>query len=548
MKYYKLFAVLILFIIAIGNYNCANIIPPGGGEKDKLPPQLLMATPDLGATNFKSKKIIIEFDEFFNLDNPLQNVVISPPMLIMPEFTIIGKKLIINFKEPLQQNVTYNINFGDAIKDFNEGNILKNFTYVFATGSILDTFQLSGAVLYAADNSPADAVIVGLYKSLDDSVVFNSKPYYFAKTDKNGYYKINNIHEGTYKIVALKDENLDYIYNNNENIGFNNNIVFDSSHTIQSTDLKIFKEGQSNTKLIDVVNAEVGLIKFIYNKPIKNFKFDAAIYKPTDYAFINATKDTISYYYAAYQTKNTIFYITTNSNIQDTVSKELYYLKDNELNNYKIKFKTLIGNSKISNAKEDIKHDIFNDYSINFNKPILVFNKELVEVYEDTVLLNAEKYQLAVDQKDKTRVILKYAFHSNRNYKIVFKRAAILDNWELFNDELTKSFITNNDENYGSIIINNVISSNKNYLLKITDVSNTIIYSNWIKSSDTNKKIQIKNLPSGTYKVIVIEDDNNNNKWDTGNYLLKIQAEKIYSINSNLGLKPGWDAEVDIKL
>lgn len=551
MKYSNFLSAIFLFLIVITNYHCANIVPPSGGERDKEAPVLLKASPEMATTNFKSKKVILEFDEFFNLDNPIQNIIISPPMTKLPEYTIVGKKLIITFKEPLLNNVTYNINFGDAIKDFNEGNILKNFSYVFATGTILDTFQLNGFVSNANTNIPSESVVVGLYKTLNDSIVLSSKPYYFAKTDNNGAYQIKNIHQGTYKVIALKDENLDYLYNNGEWIGFNKDLTIEDANPIAVADFKIFKAQDEQLKLLDVVNPEFGLIKFIYNKPVKNFKFDAAMYKTTDIAIINSTKDTISYYYSSYETKNEVFYITTNNDILDTVKKELYYLKDNEIEKNKIKFKTLTSTSasnKSTVVKQDAKQNIYEDLVIEFNRPIHKLDSNLVIIIEDTMQLDQSKYHWLINPKDPTKLILKYALHSNTNYTILFKMNAITDNWQVTNDELSKKITTLNSEDYGSIIINNQLISDRSFLLQVFNASGDIIYNQPIQLMDNNKKIILGKLPAGAYKVIVIEDLNKNKRWDTGNYFQKVQAEKIYSINSNLVIKPGWDAEVDIKL
>lgn len=549
MNQIQKFLLFPLLIIVLLFSKCANIIPPSGGEKDIQAPTLIKASPPLESINFKAKQITIEFDEYFNLDNPAQQIVISPPMNKNPEYTIVGKKLIINLKDNLLPNVTYNINFGDAIKDFNEGNILKNFSYVFSTGNYVDTFQLEGIVSNAKDNQAVESVVVGLYKSLEDSVIYNSKPYYFAKTDKNGRYTIKNIHEGVYKIIALKDENLDYKYNNAELIGFNRNVFFSDTNAIQQLDIKVFKEKSPKLKLIDVLNPEVGLIKFVYNNPIQNFKFDASIYAAKDVAFINATKDTISYYYSNYNIKNTTFFITTNTSIFDTVQKELFYIKETEIDKYKVQFKTSTATSsdaKSFSKSTDTKHDIYQKYSIDFNRPCTIQNADLILLLEDSTVVNKSNYTLTVDTKDKTKFLLNYPFKSNSKYTIQFKKAALLDLFGFTNEELKKSFVTLATEDYGSITINNKINADKNYVVQVLDANYNLVYTATLKKTDLNKKIILANYPAGTYHIQVIEDLNANQIWDTGNYLQGKYPEKIFSINNNLVLKAGWDAEVDI--
>jgi coenzyme F420-reducing hydrogenase delta subunit len=544
----KLILIFVLFS-SLFLSNCANIIPPSGGEKDTQAPVLVKSNPLPGSINFNSKKIILEFDEFFNLDNPLQNIVISPPMTKSPEYKIIGKKLIITIKEELKKEVTYNINFGDAIKDFNEGNILKNYSFAFATGALLDTLQLKGTIKNAEDNVASENVIVALYKTLDDSVVYNSKPYYFSKTDKGGNYLITNIHSGTYKLFALKDENIDYIYNNNEMIGFADEplIIYDTM-PVTNMDMKLFRESASKTQLIEVSNPELGIIKFIYNRPIQNFKFDASIYKKEDIATINPTKDTITYYYSNYDIKNTVFYITTNNTLQDTVSKELFYIKESEIDKNRIRLVTKSASGgKASMNKSSTKHDLNKSFVVNFNRPFTIVDESKIEVYQDSILLNKEAYSISQDAKDKTILSINSQFLSNKNYSILIKENAIKDILGFTNTTLSKSFSTTTVEDYGTIIITNSITNNKSYILQLKDANDIIVYRVIMKSTDLNKKIILDKYLAGIYKLTVIQDDNNNKRWDTGNYSSKTQAEKIFTINNNINLKAGWETEVDIK-
>src|SRR5471030_7453 len=140
------FQIFIGFIAISVIFSCANIQRPMGGPRDKTPPKLLKATPLNSTRNFNAKIIQLDFDEFFKLTNQYQEITISPEMVKPPEFQIKNKSLVIRLKDTLQKNTTYVINFGKAIADVNEGNILKNFTYVFSTGPTIDSFRITGNV------------------------------------------------------------------------------------------------------------------------------------------------------------------------------------------------------------------------------------------------------------------------------------------------------------------------------------------------------------------------------------------------------------------
>ena len=149
--------------------RCANVVSPSGGPKDTVPPIVLQASPENQSTNFSGKEIHITFDEYVTLNNPNNNIMISPPLENNPEYKLNGKSLIIKFKEPLKSDVTYSINFGEAIKDLHEGNVFKDYSFTFSTGDVIDTLTFEGKVLQAADHKPSPDFFVMLYTENDNS-------------------------------------------------------------------------------------------------------------------------------------------------------------------------------------------------------------------------------------------------------------------------------------------------------------------------------------------------------------------------------------------
>jgi len=187
------------FLVAMAFYSCANQVAPTGGPQDREPPKVLGSNPLNKSTNFKSDKVRILFDEYVNIENAQQQVVISPPMDPFPEFKIKGKELLITFKDTLRTNTTYTINISAAVKDITEANVLDDYQYVFSTGEYLDSFSVSGKIVDAELATPAEGVLVLVYDLLEDSVVYNEKPYYFGRTDKSGAFTIGNMKGGEYK-------------------------------------------------------------------------------------------------------------------------------------------------------------------------------------------------------------------------------------------------------------------------------------------------------------------------------------------------------------
>jgi uncharacterized protein (DUF2141 family) len=213
MKYASFFKIVSPFLLIIAllpstlvQTGCANIVPPMGGPRDSLPPRLVAVRPPDSARNFTGKKIVLEFDEFVQVENIQENLLVSPVAKLNPVVDVKLRTVTVTVKDTLQPNTTYSIDFGNAIKDINEGNILKNFTYLFSTGNTLDSLELTGKVIIAETGKTDSTLIVMLHTSTDDSAVIKEKPRYIARVDKDGNFAFNNLPSGSFALFALKDE------------------------------------------------------------------------------------------------------------------------------------------------------------------------------------------------------------------------------------------------------------------------------------------------------------------------------------------------------
>lgn len=195
-----------IFLGLIVSTGCANIIPPSGGPKDSLPPRLIRASPRDSALNFKGNNLTLTFDEYIDLQNVQKELIISPVQERNPIVNHKLKTIMIKLIDTLEENVTYSFNFGEAIKDINEGNILKKFNYFFSTGPYLDTLTITGKVIIAETGKVDSTLLVMLHKTENDSVVINSKPRYITRVNNKGEFKFSNLPEGIFYLYAIKDE------------------------------------------------------------------------------------------------------------------------------------------------------------------------------------------------------------------------------------------------------------------------------------------------------------------------------------------------------
>ncbi len=250
--------ILLLFsFYAIGGIGCANIVPPQGGPRDSLPPVLLKSSPGDSTRNYGSTRLNFSFDEFIELDNWQQNLVISPLPVKPPEVDYRLNTMTIRLKDSLQPNTTYQLNFGNAIKDYNEGNVLKNFTYIFSTGPYIDSLELSGNVILAENGKTDSTLIVMLHANGNDSAVIHEQPRYITRLDGTGRFHFKNLPPVKFYLYAMKDDGGSRKYLNDKNLfAFADSAVFIQSKNNPVT-LYAFQPKQT-TRAVTPVSPGIG--------------------------------------------------------------------------------------------------------------------------------------------------------------------------------------------------------------------------------------------------------------------------------------------------
>ena len=247
MRSVLFFAALAVILIGsvLGGTGCANIIPPAGGPRDSLPPTLLRASPPDSTLNFRGNRIVLEFDEFIDAQNT-QSVLLTPYPLRPPRFEPRLRTLTITLQDTLEPNTTYTINFGEAIKDVNEGNILRNFDYTFSTGAALDSLGFSGNVVLAETGAIDTNMVAVLYRNLDDSALLKDRPRYIAKLNRSGAFQFSNLPSGTFALYAYGDANSRSYSGRNQLFAFADSPIVIRPGAAPVT-LYAFREGQPTT-------------------------------------------------------------------------------------------------------------------------------------------------------------------------------------------------------------------------------------------------------------------------------------------------------------
>ncbi len=289
MKRILFFFLLILLIpkILILTTGCAQIVAPTGGPRDSLPPKLISANPKSGTTNFKGKNITLNFDEYVHLEELQQNLIVSPTPKSNPYIDYKLRSVTIKLRDTLEENTTYTINLGNSIRDLNENNAIKDFSYIFSTGATLDSAKLSGKVVEAQTGKTDSTLVVLLYKNLADSAAIKLKPKYMARLNAEGNFNFKNLAPGTYKVYALKDDNGSKNYDSKSELFAFADAPVQVSDSTKPVSLFAYVEESENiaskprtiadkklrysTKIFSEKQDILSDLLIDFNKPLKNF-------------------------------------------------------------------------------------------------------------------------------------------------------------------------------------------------------------------------------------------------------------------------------------
>ncbi len=295
---------LSLYISVFFGAGCAQIGAPTGGTRDSLAPVLVRAAPGLKALNFRGNRITLTFDEYVELQELQNNLLISPLPKSNPIINSSLKNISIRLRDSLLPNTTYSIQFGNAIRDINEGNIYPNFTYVFSTGNTIDSLSLAGKVMLAETGLPDSTISVLLYRNTNDTAVQKLKPDYMARLKGDGSFLFENLPPTSFKVYALKDDDGSKNYNSkSELFAFYESAVQPGDSSRQVMLHAYAEEPPKDNKVIRVLKPVLEKkLKFTnnlqgnqdlltslslsFNNPIKTFDSNSLVLRDTNYAAI----------------------------------------------------------------------------------------------------------------------------------------------------------------------------------------------------------------------------------------------------------------------
>lgn len=563
--------------IAFLLHSCANRgHGPQGGMKDTIPPKVITSLPANRALNVTPKEVVIDFDEFIQLDNAYQNVVFSPAHSPAPVTKVVGKKVTVNFADTLKPNTTYTIDFANSILDINEKNPLPNYSFAFSTGNTIDSLQISGYVLNAYTLSPYEGVLVGIYEDKSDSA-FVSKPFdRMAKTNEKGFFTIKNVKAGEYKIFALNDIPQAYYYNQQgKDIAMYGKLIIPETQRV----IRIDTLWKDTTKTnIDTIISRTYTKYLPNNVVLKTFKEAAPVIQKLKKAN-RPKRETFSLLFNAPVTQEPVIHPLNFSNgicvkrekttkqdslvywisdpkivAMDTLRFALDYLKSDAEKKLILKTDTveILYRKKKNVVKKGEKvflkfdnnikspFDIYDTVSFTFDEPVRCVLKEKISLQHkvDTTWQNID-FRLEYDQLNcikKMNVI--FDMQQKETYKITFDSACIQSDYYKTIDKFSRTFTVKSVEDYGNLYVK-LKKIPEHSFVELLDAKEKVVYKRPIKGEE----FSFENVLPGTYYLKMTLDENANGKWDTGNYKEHVQPEEVIFFNKKIVIRANWENE-----
>ena len=521
---YCIFYGILLSIIL---YSCASTGNPSGGNKDEKPPVMDSLRSTAGRqVKFKPKELVFYFDEFIEVKDATKQVLVSPPLTYIPKIKAKGKRLNFTFneKEVLKDDATYTINFGDAIVDYHEGNKLSNFTYVFSTGPFLDSLNVSGKIINAQTHKGEGEMVVFLYDKTADTIVKKEKPFYFAKPDKDGVFSFANIKADTFRLFAIKDENLNYTYDlENEKIAFADSLIILSDSSI--SDLILYASLPIPDFRIKSVDSKTyGKIKLNCNSSPENklpytLSDDQVVY----YSEISADTFIINYK----SELDSFFVYLPEDTIKVKPKGKADLLK-------KMKFKKISTNHNNVMLPSD-------SLVLRFNYPIENFSADSILLYDTIGLLDKVVYKISNDKKS---LVIKYPWVAGENYILELDSASLYNMYGIPLDSTGHTFTILTAEKSANLLVKIAdLDSSQVYILRLMRENTPITQLKIDESSAFD--ISFKSLIPDKYNIEIVEDKNRNGQWDPGDFTKKYQPEP-YVLFKGEKLRENKDTEISI--
>lgn len=584
---------------------CASIGRPEGGARDMDPPVYVSSNPKPGEKNVKSTRLTVTFDENIQLDDAFNKVIVSPAQSTPPSVNANGRRLSVELKDTLVPDATYTIDFGDAIKDLNEGNVLDGFALDFSTGETIDSLKISGFVLAAENLEPAQGMLVGVYRadSVADTTLRTVPLERVARTNQYGQFTVRGLAEGKYRIYAINDINRDYHWDRSEDVAFLDVDLVPTVESIEVTDtlrsstgtdslvthggvrylpndvlLTWFNEGYTAQYLKDYARPTRRTITLGFGAGcdslpevrVVNDTASTRRLEPREdwlLAQINEGRDSMMYWitdstvYGTDSLRLSVRYQKPDSleRMVWTTDTLRFFFKDPQQKQDKKKKKKKeeetdsVGADSVPpvqlnfmgiKALTSSTQEVHLPVRVEFDQPIARWDSAGVRLsmYVDTVLTAVEPPRTGMDSTNLLRRYFEYDWKPGAKYRLEIDSAAITGIYGEWNKPFKHEFTVKQLEEYSAVDFSiKGLQPGEKAVVQLLNASDAPAYRAPVGEDG---HAVLRHLSPGTYYARLFVDRNDNGKWDTG-VVDSIQPEDVYYFAKALKLKKNWDLAQD---
>lgn len=604
-KVFKRITKWIFLILPVFYLSCANVVAPTGGPEDEDPPVILRSNPPNYSTFYAGEDVRVFFDEFVEISNLQQNLLVSPPLKNNPEVKVRGRSIIMSVSDTLLENTTYNFFFGESIVDLTEGNAIPNFQFIVSTGSYVDSLAIRGTVVNALTLKPEENVFVMMYDNVYDSVPILERPVYLTKANPRGEFLITNIREGEYMLFALIDMNSNFLFDNpDEKIAFLDSLVTpvymgptrllyeeeteesatedadeagddqtdavdetelislsdsasadtlagdtlapEDANDFPSYELYLFQEKDTVQRFVSASMAARGKLNLVFRIPadsvvVREYK------NPFDREWFipeySSNMDTLTLWMPGMARDTLRLEISDRGHVIDSVTVSLLERAPRGRDARRTTEETEpVLTITAPTAEGRGVHPFHENFELKSQTPLDRFDIDLFELYlNDSIPVEAD---FRFKDEIKRTLQMTSLLEPDSAYRLVILPGSITDMFGVQNDTLSFAFKLNNEESYGTIAANITLpeAEDSQYILQLLDENMEMVIDE--KIIDESGVYSFRYLGASTFALRLVFDENKNGKWDTGHYLRRQQPERVKVYPENVQSRLNWEVEI----
>jgi hypothetical protein len=188
--------------------GCASAGDPPGGPEDTTPPAIVAILPESGAVLTElPDEVSIRFDEVVNervagTPPDIVNAVIVSPAVAETRVRWRRDRITARPRAGFLPGRLYRVELLPVVSDLRQNRLREGRVIVFSTGPAIPTGRLDGALVDWPAGRPA-------VRGLVEAVLFPDSLPYRTLTDSTGYFVLEPLLPGTYRVYGVMDTNND---------------------------------------------------------------------------------------------------------------------------------------------------------------------------------------------------------------------------------------------------------------------------------------------------------------------------------------------------